>query len=126
MREIKYKVWDKILMCWSKNSHKWINCGDGVITPDSGNRYIFIQFTGLKDKNGEEIYDGDVIQWDCWDEPILVSFWYGKFVVVYAPTCRSEIEGECQTDDLCTFEKREIEIIGNMYENPELLEADNG
>ena len=79
------------------------------------------QFTGLLDKNSKEIYKQDWIKWSKAEDVMLVDFWYGKWVLVHRPTCRAEQEGEPLHDNLYDFDPSELEIIGNIYENPELL-----
>lgn len=79
------------------------------------------QFTGLKDKNDKEIYEGDVVR--------IFAYNFDEeefFVVKYNnDTARYELV----SDDLCvSFDNvynYEVEIIGNIYDNPELLEANN-
>lgn len=71
------------------------------------------QFTGLHDKNGAEIYENDIIKW-CGDKLLvkwLVDGWYAKDDVVYTSACDlgQEWEGDCV-------------VIGNIHENPELLD----
>lgn len=84
------------------------------------------QYTGLHDKNGKEIYEGDIVLLDCYhyEEPAFD----GEFEVIY-----DDINGMWILVDLedkkniYTFEnirgyyKTEIEVIGNIYENSELL-----
>ncbi len=80
-----------------------------------------IQCTGLKDKNGKLIYEGDIVQWSCADEKnIGIVVWndvYMQFYIEYDSLLYS------------FFPKRiveKVEIVGNIYENPELLEKKNG
>ena len=81
-----------------------------------------MQFTGLKDENGAEIYEGDIVQWssgwnqtkeykDKWDTDYkVVKFENGIFKY-----CCEETLDKYDTDDV-------VEVIGNIHENPELLE----
>ena len=80
------------------------------MNPDA---YIVEQFTGLKDSNGKEIYEGDLVQLDPDDSPYKVIFDEGKF----------EITGNGVTYDLGE-EFMDCEIIGNIHEDKDLLEED--
>lgn len=120
MKKLKFRIWD--------NSHnEFIRPDYGLIGfcyPLDGRIAVLTsnsdpiedcdieQYTGLKGKNGKEIYEGDILIDDC-GEPLeywTVKYEYGKFV------------GETQgvVEDL--FELTDLEIIGNIHENAELLE----
>lgn len=81
---------------------------------DHGYKCIIMQYTGIKDKNGKEIYEGDIIQINCMPKIRRIVEWKDKkalfgfkdFTVFYLNQ-----EYACQW----------YEIIGNIYENPELL-----
>ena len=82
---------------------------------------VVMQFTGLHDKNGKEIYEGDVI---CYVDDVVVENiggWdrtepEGKFVEVKMPDIY-------RNEDLPPIE--ELEVIGNIYENPELIQQND-
>jgi uncharacterized phage protein (TIGR01671 family) len=80
--------------------------------------FILMQFTGLKDKNGKEIYEGDILRTITYDKTYEVSFYIGSFVLIDKDpgftTIKKSPIGCYQTDII-------LEVIGNIYENPELL-----
>ncbi len=76
---------------------------------------VLEQYTGLKDKNGKEICEGDMVRWvDDYDENAYIGFDEGCFWVNW-PINSERINGEMADD---------VEIIGNIHENPELLEGE--
>lgn len=68
------------------------------------------QYTGLKDKNGTKIFEGDIILLKGYDEPYQVVFDESCFQV-YSDSVRYAMDN---------FYDYEIEVIGNIYDNPEL------
>lgn len=75
---------------------------------------VLMQWTGLKDVNGKKIYDGDIVRIPAED---------GNFHVEWDDnTARYVMNGHGLTVDFDNFYGEEIEIIGNIYEHPELLE----
>ena len=99
---------------------------------DGDCEYIFLtndtklmQYTGLKDKNGNEIYEGDVCRWtdpEAFDGEIISDV----FIVRYSDQFLKWIgENNNSYDDLYDFiDDRQLELIGNIYETPELLEVE--
>lgn len=89
----------------------------------NGEDVILMQSTGLFDKNGKEIFDGDIVQFEDYyietDLPYInkgiVEWSQGGFTI----TDRASVEME----DLIDGEFLDVIIIGNVYENPELLEV---
>lgn len=136
-REIKFRIWadnkfyNKCLvgntnntndekwtcpMIWLEKQKEWIHCDNGIIC----------QYTGLDDKNGKEIYEGDIVLLDCYDyEQPLFS---GEFKVIYDEEKGMWLLVDLENKDrdftfgeIRSYYKAEIEVIGNIYDNPELL-----
>lgn len=92
----------------------------GSIEVDIGNA-ILMQYTGCRDKNGIEIYEGDVIK-DKYDKTWLVQWYVGAFVITDKIP-----DSDGQTTTYSHFSNVSnhhfyFDVIGNIYENPELLE----
>jgi uncharacterized phage protein (TIGR01671 family) len=71
--------------------------------------WVLMQYTGLKDKNGVEIYEGDILEW-CYMEAGRGVVEYVDFYSSFAPFNRLRRELDLK-----------FEVIGNIYENPEVL-----
>src|SRR5690606_38831730 len=176
-REIKFRAWDTVLKSMVPSFDNWIDFdGNYWTTPDvthdtpnteivRGHNYILMQFTGLKDKSGKEIYEGDVVLGEQYYVPsdgykrkkypdaikviCVVEFKRGSFqhpkLIGPAPEYKEayemynyrgigywleptykgsrsynpesgafDIPGDDQTCET-------IEVIGNIYQNPELI-----
>lgn len=118
-RELKFRV-------WSKKENKWIleprlnlallNFPYQFSIADFDN--VICQYTGVSDKNGEEIYEGDLLIFDREgqrDYPYTVIYSYGKFELK-CPDMKMNID---------IGYHREMIKIGNVFENSELLEKIN-
>ena len=132
-KEIKFRVYDKDLkkMRYLNNSHDFI-CFD-----EKGNGYYhnmqtglgewfsdLMQYTGLKDKNGVEIYENDIIdihQTVNGYNQFVIQYDNYKFSARYYNQETKQILGWCQYDLDELFEineaEKEMEVIGNIYEN---------
>jgi len=131
MREIKFRAWEidwynKVLKSTQGRMIQWEDIRDDFATVQAQkSKFILMQYTGLKDKNGKDIYEGDL---------------FGKFGGDKERPGEYEIHGQIKFDtdfamfvieltnggwmelfDYMNNRQNQREIIGNIYENPELL-----
>lgn len=87
-------------------------------------RFILMQFTGLHDKNGKEVYEGDILKWRDSDSVLEVSWghvgWDLVSQIFKYPHQGWKDRPSCGEVNVIGYIKKSI-VIGNIYENPELL-----
>lgn len=140
-REIKFRAWQngqmceidgnsKVTLCFNKISgwniarepqseHKYWLMGD---SSKGGEDFILMQYTGLKDQNKNYVYEGDLLQHYI-DKRLLiweVQYRNGVFGIV---NINEGHRGNFCPCDGSEYYFKDREIIGNVYENPELLSA---
>ena len=122
MKEIKFRAWDKTL----NKIHCWSVIEDHFTFEEllDDNFFEAMQYTGLKDKNGNEIYDGDYIRYSM--RTVNGSVFTHVCRVFQHESGTWRIEG--YHEDNHSYETKGTvyaahlicEVIGNIYENPEL------
>ena len=137
MREIKYRVWhtkDKYMstvagLDWTIAGLRWYGPGVGEgwcyldpdfdwtqknCNPKPEQIHILMEFTGLKDCKGVEVYEGDIVKWDTPDAPhhktrnlqVVFNHKYSQF---------------CLHPCIWIGDTKDKEVIGNIHESPELI-----
>ncbi len=133
-REIRFRAWDGEIMftpemdcyfelaesglilhaleqCFETGSGEAVEQHKYVEQPQA----VIMQYTGLTDKNGVKIFEGDVIHWDG---SIIgaVEFQHAEYIVGTGKNARA----------LCASRPETLEVVGNKFQNPELLQEQDG
>lgn len=137
-KEIKFRLWSKIgkkfIETNNPNLEFVINNNGYLYSIENfyGEIYVLpqmdievLQFTGLQDRNGKEIYEGDILKY---------NFPYDGRLKHISPVTYLETQASFGLKDIYGNEiplyritaNNYFEVVGNIYENPELLEVENG
>lgn len=115
-REIKFRVWDKELNIWINNIGMKQN---NVLTNGTEIRFHVMQFTGLQDKNGKDIYEGDLLEgvsnnpFSLGEKSIYEIAWgVDSYYIKRTLFSIQELRNYCNNN---------IEVVGNIYEHPHLI-----
>jgi uncharacterized phage protein (TIGR01671 family) len=143
MREIKFRAWDterKKMTISFTLQEVFVNGGDGYARSlwDNRKHLEIMQFTGLKDKNGKEIYEGGLVMVG---EEVMSVFWYEQssafWLLHLNPQDKSDyhassgvpardwnwLDGGRAVNWHNNPKIAVVEVIGNIYENPELIKV---
>lgn len=149
MRQIKFRLWDSKNNCWYEPTFEGYRgkIEEIMLSPRGRltmrtmtelidesmfpNRFELMQYTGLHDKNGREIYEGDIVRvQETMDggrivclEAIASVIWNGERGCW---GCDGEFEGHLADyafGTVLNFMGNVCEVVGNIYENPELMEV---
>ena len=133
-REIKFRAWDKVHECYLYDVQGAYDTLSGCVKYENGDnavydeecfagfldndQYVVEQYTGLHDKNGREIYEGDVLDIGLRnqdDKPVIAPVSYETYAAGYVLDNGGNGIWQRLTED--------CEVIGNIFEDKQLLEG---
>ena len=131
MREIRFRVWDKDLKKFL-NPDSWMGNFDDMYLEDlqgifRDDGYVFQWYTGLKDKNGTEVFEGDVVR-------AIAEEKHSEMTIVSDVLCNTDDSGEWQVRMNQLYSHglpvtwggwESLEVLGNIYEHSHLLDNHN-
>ena len=129
MRELKFRAWDAV----DKRYYYWSIEACFAVGASAGcmEKYTFEQYTGLKDKNGKKIYEGDIVNAVGIGIAQVIDSPSGEWMLYY-----KREPDEIKNGFACVVPRNKpnglwktnitsyIDVIGNIHENPELLEEE--
>ncbi|WP_312459901.1 YopX family protein [Proteiniclasticum sp.] len=138
MREIKFRAWDKTENRMARNVEELKFNSKGIYAVvlnhlgfemrRRANDVELMQYTGLKDRNGKEIFEGDIVAFEDSDggyeyPDVVVNTGiveYGELGFYFTNRVAAEMDDFYIKDGRCD----DVEVIGNIHDNPELMEVE--
>ncbi len=114
-REIKFRAWDLVNKVMMLNIHNL----DFMNEIFHNEKYIIMQFTGLKDKEGNEIYEGDVLKGISNNE-FSKGYINNNYEVIWGQDSWYIIGTMFSLQELINYCNNEVKVIGNIYETPKI------
>ena len=115
---------------WITDSETYIRDGDGIWLSDENLNVVTVipetvgQFTGLTDKNGKRIFEGDIVRYDVNYHDMVISYdvenWGGWLY--------EDMDDNMQAYSIYEFCLKDIAVVGNIHDNPDIIKGggDNG
>jgi len=114
-RPIRFRGWDTVHKNMTMDIQDDYSVGEWAKDP----RFVLMQFTGLCDRNGKEIYEGDILKTSWYNEPLEVTYLEHEFILKVRGMVNYNYVGFDNFDN-----SQDFEVIGNIYENPVLLKGE--
>jgi uncharacterized phage protein (TIGR01671 family) len=118
-RTIKFRIWDKERAEYDdyfELTPRWTTV-DGILDNDA---YIVEQYTGLKDKYGREIYEGDIVQSRSHSDGFIATVWWDEYLAAFMIGAKPLLQSATINED---YTLPNWEVIGNVNKDKKLLEA---
>lgn len=122
MTILKFRAWDEDSQRMNGNVEIYIAKDKTIEVRPKDDKTIVMQSTGLKDKNGKEIFDGDIVKFsDCDDDVYVTPVVWDKNYACFGVSFSGKYPMSFDYLEEFYTELKDIEVVGNIYENPELL-----
>ena len=120
----KFRAWDEDSQKMNGNVEIYIAKDKTIEVRPKDDKTIVMQSTGLFDKNGNEIFEGDIVKFsDCDDDVYVTPVVWDKNYACFGVSFSGKYPVSFDYLEEFYTKLKDVEVIGNIYENPELLEG---